>query len=287
VSYGPDANCTLEVCPITASVYEYRLSLAANAVFIALFSVALILHIVQGVRWRTWFFMGAMICGCLSEIIGYGGRIMLYENPFSFTGFLMQICCITIGPAFFSAAIYFTISKITIYLGVEYSCIAPKWYYWLFIPCDLVSLSLQAAGGATSSSSSGSSQTGVDLAIVGLAFQVFTLCVFIALALDFTIRYYRARKAIVERELLPTKFKIFVAFLSLAILTILIRCVYRIDELSDGYSGSLIHNEGLFIGLEGVMIVVATFALNVAQPGPIFEAPVRKSVSAETSTDKV
>jgi len=35
------------------------------------------------------------------------------------------------------------------------------------------------------------------------------------------------------------------------------------------------------------MIVVATFALNVAQPGPIFEAPVRKSVSAETSTDKV
>ena len=29
-------------------------------------------------------------------------------------------------------------------------------------------------------------------------------------------------------------------------------CCYRIDELSDGYNGPLIHNEGLFIGLEGV-----------------------------------
>ena len=35
-------------------------------------------------------------------------------------------------------------------------------------------------------------------------------------------------------------------FLSLAVVLILIRRAYRIDELSDGYDGLLIHDEGLF-----------------------------------------
>ena len=47
-------------------------------------------------------------------------------------------------------------------------------------------------------------------------------------------------------------FKVFVVGLTLSIVCILIRCVYRIDELSDGYNGPLIRNEPLFIGLEGV-----------------------------------
>ena len=65
------------------------------------------------------------------------------------------------------------------------------------------------------------------------------------------MRYRQAAHAGAQRHV-SGRFKIFVAFLSLAILLIFIRCIYRIDELSDGYSGPLIHDEGLFIGLEGV-----------------------------------
>ena len=35
--------------------------------------------------------MAMMGCGCASEMIGYGGRILLWENPFGFAGFLVQI----------------------------------------------------------------------------------------------------------------------------------------------------------------------------------------------------
>ena len=35
--------------------------------------------------------MSMMGAGCVSEIIGYGGRVMLWENPFGFAGFLIQI----------------------------------------------------------------------------------------------------------------------------------------------------------------------------------------------------
>ena len=136
-----------------------------------------------------------------------------------------------------------------IYLGPQYSRFSPKFYYWIFIPCDVLSLILQAVGGALSSISSGVSPTAVDVSITGLSFQVFTLCVFIALVIEFALRYRRASKGAPP---VSAQFKRFCFFLSLAIVLILIRCAYRIDELSDGYNGPLIHKEGLFIGLEGV-----------------------------------
>ncbi len=64
--------------------------------------------------------------------------------------------------------------------------------------------------------------------------------------------YIRDQRAQSQKTVLPARFKVFIAFLSFAILCILIRCAYRIDELSDGWDGPLIHDESLFIGLEGV-----------------------------------
>ena len=130
-------------------------------------------------------------------------------------------------------------------------------------PCDLVSLALQGAGGGLSTTSSGSSHIGVDVALAGLSFQVFTLVCFISLCIDYTIRYRRGTDAFSQRAKITRQFKIFAGTLAFAILCILIRCVYRIDELSNGYNGPLISDQGLFIGLEGVMIIVAAFALNV------------------------
>lgn len=72
-------------------MFGYRPSLAANITFLALFAVIGIVHTYLGYRWRTWGFMTGMLLGCLSEILGYVGRIMLWYNPFSYNGFLLQI----------------------------------------------------------------------------------------------------------------------------------------------------------------------------------------------------
>ncbi len=139
-----------------------------------------------------------------------------------------------------------------IYLGPQYSRFSPKFYLWIFIPCDIFSLCLQAVGGALSTTSSGGSKTAVDVSIAGLAFQVFTLCIFIALVIEYALRYNKAQKVMNKPAPVSNRFKIFCAFLALSILFILIRCIYRIDELSSGYSGPLIHDEKTFIVLEGV-----------------------------------
>jgi hypothetical protein len=91
VTYGPHENCTLAVCDAALSIYGYRPSLPANVTFIALFGLSLLIQLVQGIWWHTWAFMFAMFWGCTAEMVGYGGRIMLWQNPFSFPGFLVQI----------------------------------------------------------------------------------------------------------------------------------------------------------------------------------------------------
>jgi len=273
ITFGPNANCTLALCPIEWSAYKYQPSLAANTTFIVLFSLSLLLHLIQGIRYRTAFFATTMILGCITEILGYAGRVMLHTNPFNFNGFMLQICCITLAPVFFAAGIYVTLARITDYLDPALCRFSPKLYYWVFIPCDLVSLVLQAVGGAESSTSEGSSNTANYIALAGLSFQVFTLLIFIALALDYVVRYWSYRRSLTaaERKPLSMRFKVFAAFFSLAIILILVRCIYRIDELSDGYSGPLIRNEALFIGLEGVMIITAAFCLNIGHPGFAFQ----------------
>jgi hypothetical protein len=91
-------TCTLDTCGIEASIFKYRPSLAANSTLIALFGVSLLIHAYQGIKWRSYAFSSCMVAGCITEMIGYGGRLIMYNDPFEFSGFIMQIgkylpCC--------------------------------------------------------------------------------------------------------------------------------------------------------------------------------------------------
>lgn len=90
-AFGPDSPCNLDICPIEWSIYTFRPSLAGNITFLALFALIGIVHGYLGFRWKSWGFMAGMLMGCVAEIAGYIGRIMLYYNPFSFNGFMVQI----------------------------------------------------------------------------------------------------------------------------------------------------------------------------------------------------
>ncbi|OAP64263.1 hypothetical protein AYL99_00235 [Fonsecaea erecta] len=282
---GSDANCTVSVCPIEMSVYGYRPSLGASGALIALYGVCIVAQLVLGFRYKTWGFMSLMLLGCVDEIIGYVGRILYWQNPWAQAGFIMQIVLITIGPVFFSAAIYVLLAQIVKYISIPSSRFAPKYFYWIFIPCDIVSLVLQAAGGAMSSSSNGSSTAGVDVALAGLAFQVFTLTAFVALALDYAVR---SRGVWMSVRRLPQRFVVFVAFLFAATVLILVRCCYRVYELSGGYSrtSDALRDQTLFIVFESVMVILAAFCLIPGHPGFVFKTGNEQLVSEETLAEK-
>ena len=133
-----------------------------------------------------------------------------------------------------------------------------------------------------------SPDNGDHIMVAGLAFQVFTLLIFMILCADFAIKTLRRMRTMGEQALDPThaklrqswSFKTFLAALALATVCIFIRSVYRVAELSEGWEGALIKNQNLFIGLEGVMVVIAVLALNAFHPGLCFregyDLPLKK-----------
>ncbi|KAG6006664.1 hypothetical protein E4U21_006809 [Claviceps maximensis] len=283
VAFGPDSTCNLSNCPVEISLYGYRPSLAANVTFLALFALVGLAHGYLGYRWRSWGFMVGMLLGCLSEVIGYAGRIMLYNNPFSFAGFMIQIVCLTIAPVFYTASIYVTLSKTILQFAPELSRFNPTFFYWIFIPFDVVCLALQAAGGAMSTNSSGEDRSGVNISMAGLALQVIVLTAFAACFADYMIRYLRSYGA----QKFDRRLGCFFSGLVASTLLILARCAYRVAELRDGYDGSLIREEAPFIALEGVLIVLAAVALCFGHPGLVFgrdkAANGPKSLAEESS----
>ena len=106
------------------------------------------------------------------------------------------IITLTIGPVFFAASIYLTLSRIIVHYGVHHTRISPKAISLTFMSCDFVALILQATGGAiadTAGSPSGS-MVGTHIMVGGLGFQVLSLLLFIALGSEFGLNVRRDRK---------------------------------------------------------------------------------------------
>jgi hypothetical protein len=148
-----------------------------------------------------------------------------------------------------------------------------------FIPCDVISLVLQAIGGAlaaTAAHNHKSADLGSNIMIAGLSFQVVTMLAFIIASSDFALRTHRQYKTrgaaalsqdpALARMRSTLRFKLFLGALSLASVLILWRSAFRVAELSQGWTGPVMADQGMFVGFEGVLIVVAVLVLNVFHP---------------------
>jgi hypothetical protein len=124
-------NCTTPspACPIESSYYYYRVDLAANVTFAALFGLSVLGFLLAFITTRRALaFTVAMLSGTILEVIGYAGRLMSWENQWSQNGFLIQIVCLTIAPAFMAAGLYLCLRRIVYTFGPENSRIKPETY---------------------------------------------------------------------------------------------------------------------------------------------------------------
>lgn len=201
---------------------------------------------------------------------------MLHHNPWSSTGFKIQITCLIIAPAFITAGVYLTLKHITLELGATFSRIQPRFYTWIFCLADFFSLVLQGAGGgiaATADNGSSLQNTGNNLMMAGIVWQVFTLLIFGGMVADYAFRVYTHRSTLepsAVKLMNATRFKLFTSGLVLAYLTIFIRCVFRIGEMAKGWGNPIMQDETDFIVLDSVMITIATLCLTAFHPGLVF-----------------
>jgi hypothetical protein len=97
------------------------------------------------------------------------------------------IICLTIAPVFFAASIYLILSRIIVHYGTQHARISPKAISLIFMSCDFIALLLQATGGAIADTAGTPelSHVGTHIMVGGLGFQVLSLLLFIALAVEF------------------------------------------------------------------------------------------------------
>jgi hypothetical protein len=249
-------HCTYDTCPLSASYWGYRPSLGANLAFLILFGISTLSYIGQGFLNKAWlgFTIEYLHTTTVSqryvvEMSLSRARADIFQNPF-----LIQIICLTIAPAFLAAGIYLCLSRIVSTFGAENSRIKPLSYPRIFIPCDITSLVLQAVGGGIASVKTNENEdptVGNNIMLAGLAFQVATLLIFIILALDFASRTIGRIRRLGQGALDPRyaklrnswQFKGFIVALSFATLCVFTRCVYRVAELSEGWTGRLIETQ--------------------------------------------
>lgn len=288
-------------CPVEATLYGYYPNLGGNAFFAALFGVLLISQLIIGTVTRTWTFMIAVGIGCFGEMVGYIGRLVQYNNPWSDAGLETQICCLVISPSFLAAGIYLTIKHMMLYCGPEYSRLKPKWYPRIFIGSDLGSIIIQAIGGGVAASAKGGNNStllsaGDGLIIAGIALQAVTMAICGALVLDYFLRRRRALRSNSTPPHTPKEsstndaeqsiygsspktqrqFRIFCFAIGFAFFAILIRCIYRIPEMAGGWGNPRMRDETVFLILDGMMCAMASIAFTVAHPGFMF-APMKKN----------
>ena len=246
-----------------------------------------------------------MVFGLGLEVAGYTGRILIHNNDFSRIPFLIYIYCVTLGPAFLSAAIYLCLARIVVVYGEGNSRFKPRTYSVLFVIGDVLSLAIQGCGGgmAVVSSMPALSAAGINVMIAGLAFQVLSLTLFAIVCADFawrvycgkgdpnplfdTLRLSRKWTGFLIGECLPFWSPLFsihrtpsqvnaltlfysAAALVVATAAIYARSVYRIAELQAGFHSDLANQEVLFMILEGTVISIASIGLTAFHPGLIF-----------------
>ncbi|KAL9114930.1 MAG: hypothetical protein Q9227_001173 [Pyrenula ochraceoflavens] len=284
-----NCNAVSPECPVGATTYGYYPNLPASIVYITVFGLCCLLQLCLGTRYKTYPYMIGAAIGTFGEAIGYGGRVMMHKNPWSSDGFKIQICCLVLAPSFLAASVYLTLKWVVRHCGEQYSRLKPTTYTWAFISGDFGSIVLQAIGGGVAAAGGHEhpdvANTGDHIILAGIGFQIFTMIVCAAVVGEYywrlkSNRPVRAKdassgppsgsdepspedpekhgdeaNATVKSERLsvdPKKFRVFLWAVGFAFLTIFIRCVYRMPEMSGGWGGPVMRKENEFYVLDGM-----------------------------------
>ncbi|KAM0256877.1 hypothetical protein ACHAQJ_004698 [Trichoderma viride] len=243
-------------------IYGYTPSFAL-AVFAAVwFSLMLAIHLTQTIRHRSWWFVPFSV-GLLFEIVGYIARSLSAEkDPYNLIYFILNYFFIVTAPVFLAAGIYTILSALISRLGVKYSFLSPKVILWFFVLSDVISTITQVAGAALIGSQESKHKDPTfanNILLGGLAYQVFSIGVFIIVAGSFLVR---ARRALGRRGLFT-----FAVIFAVVTTLVYLRTVFRLSETSQGLNGSIQTNEVYFACLEFAPVALAVLLFALWHPG--------------------
>lgn len=211
------------------------------------------------------------------EIVGYVARSLSAKvSPYNLIYFILQYFFIVTAPVFLAAGIYTILSALISRLGRQYSLLPPKFILWFFITSDVIATLTQITGAAligVSQTKRKDPTTANNILLGGLAYQVFSMGVFVLMTATFL---FRARRAISSVGL--TAFSLVFA---VAAVLIYLRTCFRLAETAEGLGGALLRNETFFACLEFAPVALAVLLYAIWHPGRCLGSRVRAENEAK------
>ncbi|KAH7369989.1 RTA1 like protein-domain-containing protein [Rhexocercosporidium sp. MPI-PUGE-AT-0058] len=250
--------------------YRYDPSLVAAIIFIVCFLLTTFFHSYQLVRTRTWYFIPLCIGGFF-EWIGYIGRALSsQESPnWSLGPYIMQTLLLLIAPALFAASIYMELARvIELVDGESHAVIKRRWLTKLFVCGDVLSFTLQMAGGGIMSSGTLSAvKIGEKIVIVGLFVQIVFFGFFVFVALLFNVRMHKVPTEKAHENHNVWRKHLYTLYV--ASLLIMIRSIFRVVEYIQGNDGYFLRYEYYLYIFDAVLMLAVMVVFNFVHPSEV------------------
>jgi magnesium-transporting ATPase (P-type) len=244
------------------SNYGYRPSISLNGLFLALFLAGMLTSAAETIFFRAWWMIPVVI-GATLEAGGYSARVYAtgsVKHLFEKDQFLAQVILTVIAPTFFSAVNYTVLGLLVDRAGRKSSVLGARHglFTVVFVTCDVISLIIQSVGGAMASIADNDGKDtapGTHTMVAGIAFQTVTMFIFLLLFVEYIVKHHRRSK-----DWRPTDWKVLVYTLFASSMLILIRSIYRVVELAQGWRGTLITHEVYLFTLDSMLMVLFVYS---------------------------
>ncbi|CAK9435587.1 uncharacterized protein LODBEIA_P03140 [Lodderomyces beijingensis] len=305
------------------NLYAIYISVPFNVLFAALFLLVLLVNINLGCIWgKSKYFTVCFICGTLLEILGYSVRTAARYYWSNSILFVIQQIALTLAPAFIMAGIYYVLAQLAVLYGPRFSILRPTFISYLFICCDVISLVIQAAGGAVAAVamlSFENTHPGTYLMVGGIAFQVVSMTVFLWFVFDFIYRinfkfneslrfsfgrwlnlFFNTKsgkllreehyfEALYNPDFSHIRSRPLFNYMPLALVVasafIYVRCIYRVVELSQGWRGYLITHEAFLLTMDALMVLLCCLVMIPFHPSIVLGRFATKDIKLDTKNE--
>jgi len=214
-----------------------------------------------------------MVIGSYVFAFGLSTRFGLHLYPQSKELYIVQYLFVVLAPCAYIAADYVLLGQLGVHLHAEqFLSISARRITVIFIMSDVSTFLIQAVGGSISASANDftTNRIGSRIFLAGLVIQLLSFVTFTSLYCLFLYRIYTRKPDIWTLDKSKSWYndwRALGAALLVSCIGIMVRSIFRVIELSEGYQGHLATTESYFYALDTLPLFIAVAVYIPFWPG--------------------
>ena len=201
---------------------------------------------------------------------GYIFRYFSAKSPDSLGLYIGQSLFIILPPSLYAATIYMIYGRLVIFVQApEASVIRPTRVTKIFVCGDILAFLLQAGGGSQMAKAS-TANMGKAIMLIGLFVQLLFFGFFLTIALIFWKRMRNSAKMQTVPQYGKHHWTMLLKLLFCAAAIIILRCLFRVIEFSQGHDGYLVSHEVFMYLFDAAPMLVVQVMFHFVHAADIF-----------------